>query len=130
MKQIKTLADLSRNKEEYLARLQGTDNKGVLNEKVRIRVHMGTSGIASGAREIHEFLSIELEKRNIDAVIIKTGDMGYCFAEPTIEVTRPGEAPLVFGNIDKQRADEIIEKYIKSGEYVEGILPVNYQIIN
>jgi NADP-reducing hydrogenase subunit HndB len=91
---------------------------------------MGTSGIASGAREIHEFLTIELEKRNIDAVVIKTGDMGYCFAEPTIEVTRSGEEPIIFGNVDKLRADEIIEKYIKNGEYVEGILPVNYQIIN
>jgi NADP-reducing hydrogenase subunit HndB len=62
--------------------------------------------------------------------VIKTGDMGYCFAEPTIEVTLPGKEPVIFGYVDKQRADEIIEKYIKSGEYVEGILPVNYQIIN
>lgn len=130
MKQIKTLADLNKNKEEYLATSQGTDKKGVSGEKVRIRVHMGTSGIASGARDIYEFLSIELEKRNIDAVVIRTGDMGYCFAEPTIEVTRPGEEPMVFGNVDKLRADEIIEKYIKNGEYIEGILPVNYQIIN
>ena len=91
---------------------------------------MGTSGIASEAREIHEFLTIELEKRNIDAVIIKTGDLGYSFAEPTIEVTRPDEEPIIFGNVDKLKADEIIEKYIKNGEYVEGILPVNYQIIN
>jgi NADP-reducing hydrogenase subunit HndB len=130
MKQIRTLADLVKNKEHYLAKSHGTDNKGLLSEKVRIRVHMGTSGIASGAKEIYEFLSIELEKRNIDAVIIKTGDMGYCFAEPTIEVTRPGEDPLLFGYVDKQRADEIIEKYIKNGEYIEGILPVNYRLIN
>ena len=130
MKQIKSLADLNKYKEEYLAKSQGTDKKSASGKKVLIRVHMGTSGIASGAREICEFLSIELEKRNIDAVVIRTGDMGYCFAEPTIEVTRPGEEPVVFGNVDKLRADEIIEKYIKNGEYVEGILPVNYQIIN
>jgi NADP-reducing hydrogenase subunit HndB len=130
MTKIKSLADLSRNKEEYLSKSQGTNKKGITGEKVRIRVHMGTSGIASGAKVIHEFLTIELEKRNIDASVIRTGDMGYCFAEPTIEVTRPGEEPLVFGNVDKLRADEIIEKYIKNGEYVEGIIPVNYQTIN
>jgi NADP-reducing hydrogenase subunit HndB len=130
MKQIKSLADLLKNKEDYLVKVNGTVRKGASGEKVRIRVHMGTSGIASGAKDIYEFLSIELEKRNIDAVVIKTGDMGYCFAEPTIEVTRPGEEPMVFGYVDKLRADEIIEKYIKNGEYVEGILPVNYQIIN
>ncbi len=130
MKQIKTLDDLARHKADYLSGSNRTSKTSPVNEKVRIRVHMGTSGIASGAREIQEFLSIELEKRNIDAVIIKTGDLGYSFAEPTIEVTCPGEDPVVFGNVDKQRADEIIEKYIKNGEYVEGILPVNYRSIN
>jgi NADP-reducing hydrogenase subunit HndB len=130
MKHIKTLADLIRTKEEYLSGFHGASKKEPSKDKVLIRVHMGTSGIASGARDIHDFLSIELEKRNIDGAIIKTGDMGYCFAEPTIEVTRPGEGPVVFGNVDKLKADEIIEKFIKNGEYVEGILPVNYQVIN
>ena len=129
MKKIKTLADLLKSKEEILSRNQENNITGVKSEKIRIRVHMGTSGIASGAKEIYEFLIIELEKRNIDAVVVKTGDMGYCFAEPTMEVKRPGEAPLVFGNVDKQRADEIIEKYVKNGELVEGILPVNYRTI-
>jgi NADP-reducing hydrogenase subunit HndB len=130
MKQIKSLADLIKTREDYLSIANGTRKPETSKEKVLIRVHMGTSGIASGAKEIHEFLSIELEKRNIDGTVIKTGDMGYCFAEPTIEVTRPGEAPVVFGNVDKLRADEIIEKFIKNGEYVEGMLPVNYQVIN
>ena len=90
---------------------------------------MGTSGVASGAREIYIFLMTELEKRDIEATIIGTGDMGYSFAEPTIEVRRPGEDPVVFGNVDKLKADEIIEKYIKNGEFVDGILPANYRTI-
>ncbi len=90
---------------------------------------MGTSGLASGAKEIYDFIRLELEKRNIDADVIGTGDLGYSFAEPTIEVKRPAETPVVFGNVDKLRADEIIEKYIKNGEYVDGILPANYQSI-
>jgi NADP-reducing hydrogenase subunit HndB len=130
MNKIKSLADLASTREKYLDKLRGPDKQGLTCDKVCIKVHMGTSGIASGAKEIHEFFSIELEKRNIDAVVIRTGDMGYCFAEPTVEVTRPGEEPIVFGNVDKLRADEIIERYIKNGEYIEGILPVNYQLIN
>jgi NADP-reducing hydrogenase subunit HndB len=122
MQKIKSLADLKKSKTDILARLHG-------KEKIRIRVHMGTSGLASGAKEILDFLTLELEKRSIDAEVIKTGDLGYCFAEPTIEVKRPGEDPLIFGNVDKLKADEIIEKYIKNGEYVEGILPVNYRTI-
>ena len=128
MKQIKSTADLRKLREEIQSRMGGKD--GTSKEKVRIRVHSGTSGLASGAKSILEFITTELEKRNIDAEVLRTGDLGYSFAEPTIEVTRPGEEPIVFGNVDKLKADEIIEKYIKNGEFVDGILPLNYRTIN
>jgi NADP-reducing hydrogenase subunit HndB len=97
---------------------------------IQIRVGMATSGIASGAKEIMAYLIEELDKRNIEALVLQVGDMGYCYAEPTIEVTRPGEDPVVFGYVDIAKADEIIEKYIKNGEMIEGILPANYQSID
>jgi NADP-reducing hydrogenase subunit HndB len=122
MKIINSPAELKKRKDVLLESLS-------VKGKTRIRVHMGTSGLASGAKEIFEFFRLELEKRNIDAVVISTGDMGYCFAEPTIEVQRPGEEPVVYGNVDKLKADEIIEKYIKNGEMIDGILPRNYQVI-
>ncbi len=122
MKTIKSPADLKKIKDEVREKMYG-------KEKIRIRVHMGTSGLASGAREIYDFLRLELEKRNIQASVISTGDLGYSYAEPTLEVKRPGEEPVVFGNVDKLKADEIIESYIKNGEFVDGILPANYQTI-
>jgi len=127
MKTINSPADLRRLKEEIKAKIYGKESSSV--EKVRIRVHSGTSGLASGAKSILDFITQELEKRNIDATVIRTGDLGYCFAEPTIEVKRPGEEPVVFGAVDKLKADAIIEKFIKNGEYIDGILPVNYQTI-
>ncbi len=123
MKVIKSHEELKKLKAEAWERIYG-------KEKIRVRVHMGTSGLASGAKEIYDFIKAEFEKRNIDADVIGTGDMGYSFAEPTIEIKRPGEEPVVFGNVDKLKADEIIEKYVKNGEYVDGILPANYKSIN
>ncbi|HPY67371.1 MAG TPA: (2Fe-2S) ferredoxin domain-containing protein [Bacteroidales bacterium] len=122
MKKIKSPADLKKIKDEVREKMDG-------KETIRIKVHMGTSGLASGAREIYDFLRLELEKRNIQASVISTGDLGYSYAEPTLEVKRPGEEPVVFGNVDKLKADEIIENYIKNGEFVDGILPSNYQTI-
>lgn len=90
---------------------------------------MGTSGQASGAKTIYNFFRQELEKRNIEATVISSGDMGYSFAEPTVEVKLPNEEPIVFGYVDKLKADEIIEKYIKNGELIDGILPANYRSI-
>jgi NADP-reducing hydrogenase subunit HndB len=130
MNKVKTLADLKKMKSELQAKVELREKGENPEGRVVIKVGMATSGIASGAKEIMAFLIEELEKRNVDAVVIQTGDMGYCFAEPTIEVKRPGEEPIVFGYVDKQKADEIIEKYIKNGELVEGILPENYQAID
>lgn len=96
---------------------------------VQVKVAMATCGIAAGAKSIMEFFAEQLERRNVDGIVTQTGCMGYCYAEPTIEVTLPGQEPVVFGNVNEQKADEIIEKYIKTGELVDGIIPVNYETI-
>jgi len=129
MKRIKSFADLQKLRDDLVSGRKSSFNADPAPGCVRIRVHMGTSGIASGAGEIHSFFKTELEKRNIQGYVIKTGDMGYSFAEPTVEITLPGKEPVVFGNVDKFKADEIIEKYIKNGELVDGVIPSNYQTI-
>jgi len=98
-------------------------------EPVIIKIALATCSNASGARDTYNYLVSELEKRNIETAIIKTGCMGYCYAEPTIEVRLPGHEPVVFGYVDQQKADDIIRKYIIEGELVEGIIPVNYRTI-
>ena len=72
----------------------------------------------------------ELEKRNIPALVSQTGCMCYCYAEPTIEVTVPGKEPVIFGYVTLKKADEIIERYIRKGELVEGIIPLNFETID
>jgi len=130
MKKIKSPAELKKLRDDLISGRKPSSNADPAPGSVRIRVHMGTSGIASGAAEIFNFFITELEKRNIHGYVIKTGDMGYCFAEPTVEITLPGKEPVVFGNVDKFKADEIIEKYIKNGELVDGVIPANYQTIS
>lgn len=130
MAKIKTLADLRKKKAELEKSLNLREKSNNPEKYVQVKVGMATSGIASGAKQVMDFLIEELDKRGIDAVVTQTGDMGYCYAEPTIEVQRPGEEPIVFGYVDTNKADEIIEKYIKNGELVEGIIPVNYESID
>jgi NADP-reducing hydrogenase subunit HndB len=130
MAKVKTLADLRKMKEELRSQVNLREKAENPESMVQIKVGMATSGIASGAKEVMDFLIDECEKRNVEAVVTQTGDMGYCFAEPTIEVTLPGKEPVVFGYVDNKKADEIIEKYIKNGELVEGIIPQNYESID
>ena len=129
MEKIKTLADLKKMSTELKARIDLRE-KSTAENIVQVKVAMATCGIASGAKDVMEYMMDELDKRAIDAVVTQTGCMGYCYAEPTIEVKLPGQDPVVFGFVDLKRADQIIEKYIKTGELVDGIIPVNYQTID
>ena len=124
MSKITSLADLQKKREQIKS---GTANNASL---VQVKVAMATCGIASGAKSIMEFFVDQLGKRNIDANVTQTGCMGYCYAEPTIEVKLPGHDPIVYGYVDLKRADIIIEKYIRTGELVDGIIPVNYQTVD
>lgn len=129
MGQVKSLADLRKIKENLQGKMGLRENSNNPESLVQIRVAMATCGIASGAKQVMEFFIEELDKRNIQAVVTQSGCMGYCFAEPTVEITLPGQEPVVYGYVDIKKSDEIIEKYIKNGELVEGIIPVNYETI-
>lgn len=129
MEKIKTLADLKKKSQDMKSRIELREKSNAEN-LIQVKVAMATCGIASGAKETMEYFMDELDKRNIDAVVTQTGCMGYCYAEPTVEVTIPGKEPIVFGFVNTRKADEIIEKYIRNGELVEGIIPVNYQTID
>ena len=126
---IRTLADLKKRQEEVSARMNLRDKAENPASLAQVKVAMATCGIASGAKEVMEYLVEELDKRGIAAVVTQTGCMGYCFAEPTVEITLPGREPVVFGYVNTAKADEIIECYIKDGELVDGIIPQNYDTI-
>ena len=129
MTEIKTLADLKKKQEEVKSKIELRNKAENPEARVQVKVAMATCGIAAGAKKVMEYFVEELEKRNIDAIITQTGCMGYCFAEPTVEVILPGKEAIVFGYVDNARADEIIERYIKHGELVDGIIPQNYDTI-
>ena len=129
MTKIKSLADLKAMKQSVQEKID-TRAKGTAEGLVQVKIAMATCGIAAGAKNVMDYMMTETEKRGMDVVFTQTGCMGYCHAEPTIEVTLPGKEPIVFGYVDLKKADEIIDKYIKDGELVEGIIPVNYEKIN
>lgn len=130
MTKIRTLADLKKKQQEVLNNIDLRNKAEDPASFVQIKVAMATCGIASGAKEVMARFVNELSRRNIDAVVTQTGCMGYCYAEPTVEITLPGKEPIVFGYVDLPRVNRIIESYILQGELVDGIIPQNYDTIH
>jgi len=130
MNKIKSLADLRKLQGEVQSKIKLREKGDNPEKLVQIKVSMATCGIASGAKETMIFFIDELDHQGIDAIVTQTGCMGYCYAEPTIELTIPGQAPVVYGYVNKAKAQEIIDKHIKLNEMVDGIIPVNYSSID
>jgi NADP-reducing hydrogenase subunit HndB len=130
MNRIKSLADLKKLQSEVQSKIKLRENGDNPENLIQIKVSMATCGIASGAKDTMNFLIEELDHQGIDAIVTQTGCMGYCYAEPTIELTIPGRLPVVYGFVNKTKALEIIEKHIKLNEMVDGIIPVAYSTIN
>ncbi|MFA5712942.1 MAG: (2Fe-2S) ferredoxin domain-containing protein [Bacteroidales bacterium] len=130
MSKIKSIDDLRKMKQNLEHGMNIREKSNSPESLVQVRVAMATCGIAAGAREVMNTLIEIIERDKIPALVTQGGCMGYCYAEPTIEVKIPGKDPVVFGNVDSTVAAEIVDKYILKGELIDGIIPTNYQTIN
>jgi NADP-reducing hydrogenase subunit HndB len=127
---IKSLADLKKIKADVEEKIKLRERSEHPGKVVQVKVAMATCGIASGAKEVMQFIIDELDFKGVDAIVTQTGCMGYCYAEPTIEVIMPGKNPVVFGFVNQDKAHEIIDQYIIKGEMIDGIIPVTYKTID
>lgn len=119
MNKIKSLSELRQIRQRLEEEMNIREKSNFPDEMVQIRVAMGTCGIAAGARTVMNTLIDKIEEENIPAIVTQCGCMGYCNAEPTIEVHKPGEKPVVFGKVDVARAMEILDRYVINGEMLE-----------
>lgn len=88
--------------------------------KAKITVHMGTCGIASGAREIMSVLLDEFEKSKIDNVILtSSGCAGLCSREPMVTVELKGETPVKYADLTPEKIARILEEHVIGKKVVE-----------
>lgn len=131
MPKIMSLDELQALRDRVKNKVDLREKGDKADQMIIIRVAMATCGIAAGARDVMNYLSQEVNDRAMENVVItQSGCMGYCYAEPTIEVTIPGKAPVVYGHVTKERAKEILEKHIIGGEMIEGIIPIEHKTID
>ena len=122
MEKIKSLADLKRIKENVQTKIDLREKSEQVENLIQIKVAMATCGIAAGSKDTMNYFIENLEKNGIAAVVTQTGCMGYCYAEPTVEITLPGREPVLYGDVTPDRVAAIIDKYIRNGQPAEGII--------
>lgn len=88
--------------------------------RAKITVHMGTCGIAAGARKIMSTLLEEFEKQNItDVILTSSGCAGLCSREPMATVELKGEAPVKYVDLTPEKIRKILDEHVNGGKVVE-----------
>ena len=104
--------DLKKIKES----MKGTVNLRQGDHRMKITVHMGTCGIAAGARKVMDAL---LEKLNhsgaTDIILTASGCAGLCNHEPMITVEDKETAPVKYAKLDGDKASRIFDEHVMGG---------------
>ena len=119
---VKSLEELKKLREAAQA---GTDLRttGESPDRTVLAVGMATCGIAAGARKTMTTLINEIAQKKLENIsVIATGCLGFCYAEPLVEVRTPGRDPIRYANVDEARAKEIIDKHIMQGVLVDNAI--------
>lgn len=111
-----SIQDLKRIKEEQRSKMVLRDGQ----YRAKITVHMGTCGIAAGAREIMGVFRDQIGERKIDDVILtNSGCAGLCVKEPMITVELSDQPPVKYVLLDTEKARRIFDEHVMGGKPVE-----------
>jgi NADP-reducing hydrogenase subunit HndB len=84
---------------------------------VKITVHMGTCGIAAGAREVMDtLLELMAEADRPDIRILNSGCMGMCSSEPNVTIEIEGQKPVMYQHMDANRMRQVFKRHVLAGE--------------
>lgn len=116
-----------------MPRLKPEDLKGIkertLNDRalreggttVKITVHMGTCGIAAGAKEVMDALTEELAASGRkDIRVVNSGCMGMCSSEPNVTVEMFGKEGVLYKHMDKNKMRQVFKRHVLLGEVQTG----------
>jgi NADP-reducing hydrogenase subunit HndB len=107
--------DLKRIKES----MKGTVNLREGVHRAKINVHMGTCGIAAGARGIMSAFLKKLEQSGVDDVMLtSSGCAGLCNHEPMVTIEIKDAAPVKYVKLDPEKAERIFEEHVLKGNPV------------
>lgn len=85
--------------------------------KIQVTVHMGTCGIASGAREVMDALMKEMEETDRqDIRVMAAGCLGMCSSEPNVTVEIEEQSPIVYKYMDANKMRQVFRRHVLKGE--------------
>ena len=87
--------------------------------RAKVTIHMGTCGIAAGARDVMAALLDEIEHQGITDVIVTTsGCAGLCSREPMATVEIRNGAPVKYVDLTPETILTVLRQHVLGGVIV------------
>jgi len=88
--------------------------------RMKIIVHMGTCGIAAGARTVMKALTEELEKSEAKDVLLSISSCaGLCSREPMLTIEEKDKPSVKYVDLDPEKAKKIFSEHVLGGNIVK-----------
>ena len=106
-------------------------------KQIKITVHMGTCGLASGAQKIFDTVLALIKENNLtditlttgqelneadnpsDLVLTTSGCAGMCCNEPMMTVKLANRPAVIYQKLNEKKTAKIFEQHIKGGVVIE-----------
>jgi len=90
-------------------------------QKTKVIVGLGSCGIAAGAGKTYHKIEELIAAENLDIELGRTSCVGMCYREPLVEI-HDESGVYLYGEIDENRAVEIVDKHINQHNPVKEYL--------
>lgn len=112
VERLKSVEELGKWRDEIQKDLR------VRERKVRVIVHMGTCGVAAGAKAILGALLAEIEARKAEVIVSQSACIGLCSWEPVATVIHPQNGRVTYKELTSDMIPRIVKQHLQGGEAV------------
>jgi NADP-reducing hydrogenase subunit HndB len=89
------------------------------DKEMSIIVHMGTCGIAAGARDVLNEIIATIDQAQVKNLSVRlSGCLGLCDQEPMLTLTDRRGHEFLYGRLDKNKVHEIVSQHVVNDEPV------------
>ncbi len=85
---------------------------------MKIRVGLGSCGIAAGGSKVMNKLKEEIDRLGIDVEIEPTGCVGMCFYEPIVDIIDDDDT-YSYGHVTEDICKEIVKSHVVEGKPID-----------
>jgi NADH-quinone oxidoreductase subunit F len=89
---------------------------------MKIRIGLGSCGIAAGAKKVKQAVEQEIAAAGLDLTVQQTGCIGMCYNEPLLDIIEDNGKTYTYGHVTEQIVKTIFAEHLKNGRPVEKYL--------